>query len=86
MPDTTHERREEVFNFLRAFIRQHGFAPTPKQIAKHLGIKVESARHQVTLLHREGRITLGEGGYTQIDVINDGRECLRCHQRIPGGR
>lgn len=69
---------DALFEFLREFIRVYGFAPTVKQMCAHTGRKPSAVRHLLWQLHRDGWITLGQGGWSQIDVIYEGGECLRC--------
>lgn len=73
---------DEVFVCVREFIRAHGFAPTVKQMCAHKGRKPSTVRHLLWQLHRDGWITLGQGGWSQIDVIYEGNECLRCRRPL----
>lgn len=54
------ENREEVFGFIVRYIKQHGYAPSAKEIGEGVGISKESARRHV--------IWLIEDGYLQTDA------------------
>lgn len=78
MPDRESPAMDEVFVCVREFIRAHGFAPTVTQLCAITGKKESTVRHLLRRLHSDGWITLGEGAWSQIDVVFEGKECLRC--------
>ena len=56
-----------TLEFVRNFISDHGYAPTLKDIATHIGVKSLSTAHfHLERLEQKGFITRGEDGFFQL--------------------
>lgn len=68
-PDLT-KAQAGVFDFLVAYGREHGQAPTRRDIAEHCGFKSQnSAQEHLVALQRKGYVQLGSGRMRAIRVI-----------------
>ena len=45
------ERQKEILNFLKAYVRDHGYPPTMREIGEHFG-----GRDHSTVIHEFGKI------------------------------
>lgn len=63
------ERQNEVLDFVRQFMADHGYCCGYQDIADHLGITQMAARGHVVLLERKGKIAREEGVARSIRVI-----------------
>lgn len=69
--------RWRVYEFIREYVREHGYGPIMANIAEGMHLSPHTVKHHLGGLHRDGHITLGVYG-RQIDVTDDGATCLRC--------
>src|SRR4028118_54322 len=59
--------QRQTFEFLRNFIAEHGYAPTLKDIAEHIGVKsVSTAHFHLERLVQKGFITRGDDGAMEL--------------------
>ncbi|HBO99810.1 MAG: LexA repressor [Candidatus Uhrbacteria bacterium GW2011_GWF2_41_16] len=62
MPPLT-KKQMEVFTFLRQYIQEHGYAPSYRETAEHLGLSSPATIHQhMRTLVEKGVIKMGEDG------------------------
>ena len=73
--------RDRVYQFIKEFIRAKGYGPLNQNLVDGLGLSIHTVKRHVQGLHLSGDVTLGEHG-RQIDVSNDGKECLRCGREL----
>ena len=65
-------RQSNVLDFVRSFVAAHGYAPTLREIAAHLGISgtVAVVRH-LDALEKKGWIRRQPGGFRSITLLAD---------------
>jgi repressor LexA len=69
--DELTERQEEVFEFLKGFLREKGFPPTLREIASHFGLKGPKAPQKtLNILERKGYIRKVPGGSRAIEILS----------------
>lgn len=63
--------QRQTLEFLRNFLSEHGYGPTLKDIAEHIGVKSLSTAHfHLERLQDKGFITRGEDGSLELVNIN----------------
>ena len=78
------KRQQEVFDFIKSFIREHGWPPTYREIAKHFCLAQPAAFGHVRALQFKGAIEFTDGEARGIRV----KEPLQIHRAkkgTPGG-
>lgn len=70
LPPLTKKQRE-ILNCIEAFVREHGYTPSYREIAKELGLSSPATVHQhIKALCEKGIINTGEGGQARsIEVV-----------------
>lgn len=61
-------RREQVLAFIQAYIGQHPYPPTVREIADGCGINTTTAQHHLVVLRELGRIKRTPGSRT-IELV-----------------
>lgn len=51
-----HPKQELVFNFIKNYIANNGYAPTQVEIAAALGMKRTLVKYHILELHRKGLV------------------------------
>jgi repressor LexA len=52
------ERQEEILNFLKAYVRDHGYPPTMREIGEHFGFTWPGARGHLRAIEKKGFIKI----------------------------
>ena len=52
------ERQKEILNFLKAYVRDHGYPPTMREIGEHFGFTWPGARGHLRALEKKGFIKI----------------------------
>lgn len=61
--DELTDRQREVLEYVRAFVRTHGYSPTFQQIGDEFGYTAPNAQFHCKALLRKGRFTKTPRGY-----------------------
>ena len=78
-------RQQEVLDRIKAYIREHGTAPTRAELAADLGLAdPSSVRSHLKRLVEEGYIEILEDKYRGIRLLNDDMPLVK--GRIPDSR
>ena len=56
--------REKIVAFIRAFIAEHGYSPTVREMAEAVGLSTSGVFHHLEALRAEGIVTGGPGART----------------------
>ena len=72
------DRQQEVFNFIKSFIAEHGWAPSHREIGEHFGFSARAGYGFVHDLSRKGVLELAKGSPRGMKVI----EPLRIYQAV----
>ena len=67
-------RQREILDFIRAFIRDHKYPPTIREIAGSFKISVKGAYDHVKALEKKGQIRCDLGRSRAIEIIGDDEE------------
>ncbi len=62
-------RQSEVLDHIKAFIDEHHFPPTMREISEHFGISVKGAYDHVKALERKGYLRIDNNRSRTIEVI-----------------
>jgi repressor LexA len=67
------KKQKEVLDFIRSYFFEHGYAPSYREIADHLGLSSPATVHQhVKALLEKEAIRMGEDGEARsIELVND---------------
>lgn len=63
-------RRESILRFIRVYLLDNGFPPSMQEIADAEGIAKNAVRHHLNRLQRDGKITMVEGKYRSLRVLD----------------
>jgi len=55
------ERTEQVLVFIEAYMRDHGYAPSRREVAKAMGVSVCTAQRDLASLREDGLVDWTEG-------------------------
>lgn len=66
----TNETLDTVFTFLAAFIAEHGYSPSLREISAHCYIGRSTVIHYLDRLEAQGRISREEGKARSIVLIS----------------
>jgi repressor LexA len=66
---TLTDRQREVLAFISAFLGEHAYPPTIREIAEHFGISVKGAYDHVKALEKKGSLRLGENRSRALEVV-----------------
>jgi len=71
MPNTLTKKQSEVFNFIKKFVSQEGYAPSYREIAEYFELSSPSTAHQhVKALIDKGFLENGDSGLARsIEII-----------------
>jgi repressor LexA len=77
-------RRTAILQYIDDHHREHGFAPTIREIAEHVGIPSYSAvfRH-IKILDRHGLIARAPGKTRALVLTDKGRQALQQGPHLP---
>ena len=70
---TLTSRQNEVLLCITAFVEEHGYPPTIREIAERFSISVKGAYDHVKALEKKGRLKLGENRSRAIEVLSRDR-------------
>lgn len=59
--DQGRRQRQAIMDFLRAYMAEHGWAPSMREIADHIGTYPPNVMQHLRKLQAEGKIVLGGG-------------------------
>lgn len=62
-------RQKEVFSFINAFIAEHRYPPTIREMAEHFTVSVKAAYDHVAALKRKGKIRLDSRRSRALEVV-----------------
>lgn len=66
------QRADEIFEFIKEYIRMENMSPSVREICDGVGIRSTSTVHRyLHLLHQEGRIHMADGKNRAIVVMDD---------------
>lgn len=66
-------RNEQALRILRAWLREHGTAPTQQELSKLMGLKdPQGCRQSLWALERAGLIKLHDGRWRGVEITADG--------------
>jgi len=69
------EKHQLVLDFIKAYIRIHGVAPSYSVIAKGIGLKSKANVHRIIhILQDEGRLSLKPHKFNSIRILEKGDE------------
>lgn len=51
------ERRDAIEAFVRSFQAEHGYGPTVREVAAHLGLGPSVTHHHLLRMREQGRVT-----------------------------
>ena len=54
---TTQQRAARIVAYLRDYSHDHGYPPTQREIAQHIGVNYSTIWHHLDRLRRAGRVT-----------------------------
>ncbi len=63
------ERQHEVLSFVSAFIAEHAYPPTIREVAEHFAISVKGAYDHLAALKKKNRLRYGDKRSRTIEVI-----------------
>lgn len=69
-------RQQVIFDFVKGFIRKHGWAPTHREIQKHFGFSITHARNILLVLEGKGVLKVERGVPRGVQV----KEPLKIYQ------
>lgn len=72
------DRQQEVFDFIKSFIAEHGWAPAHREIGEHFGFSARASFGVVHVLKKKGVIEHVKGLPRAIKVI----EPLKIYQAV----
>lgn len=75
--------RKEILDFVTSYVRDHGFPPSMREIAKaaHLA-SVSSAHYHLSKLQAEGYLTKSTAGPRTIRIATSGSELDEAIERV----
>lgn len=65
-------RQREVLDAVRGYLRDHGYAPTVRELAERLGVTKTAAFLQLETLRRKGALTHTPGASRTLRVVEGG--------------
>jgi repressor LexA len=72
-----------TLEFLKNFIAEHGYAPTLKEIAQHIGVRSASTAHfHLERLVRKGFVSRGSNGELHLHLMQNGTTNQRYNQKV----
>lgn len=63
------QRREQIMDFLRSYIKRNGFSPSFEEVGDAVGVHKNAAAHHLHKLEKEGRIRINAGKYRSLQII-----------------
>ncbi|MFP4484116.1 MAG: transcriptional repressor LexA [Spirochaetaceae bacterium] len=70
---TITKRQQEVLDFIKAYIDEHSYPPTIREISDNFGISVKGAYDHVKAIEKKGYIGLNNHRSRTIEVLDRGR-------------
>ena len=64
-------RQQEVFDFIRTFVKEHKYPPTIREVAGCFAISVKGAYDHVKALEKKGQIKCDLGRSRAIEILTD---------------
>lgn len=68
------QRQRQTLHFIEHYLDLHGFAPTVREVASHLGVTTKGAHDHLRALQRKGCITRGSRQSRAIAMTGNGSE------------
>jgi repressor LexA len=66
------ERRREILEFIQEFTRDHGYAPSLREIGRALGIgSTNGVRHHLDILERDGYLTRDANIFRGMRIVGE---------------
>ncbi len=73
MTETLTKKQKQVLDHIEEFIKEHGFAPSYREIAEHFDLSSVATVHEhVRTLEDKGYIKVREGEARAIEITSDG--------------
>jgi repressor LexA len=66
---TLTKRQQEVLDFIAAYIDEHAYPPTIREIAEHFEISVKGAYDHVKALEKKGKLHIGENRSRTLEIV-----------------
>jgi DNA-binding GntR family transcriptional regulator len=60
--------RQEIFNTIRQFVAEHGYAPTEREIAETVGLSKTTVHYHIGKLREEGTLKKIDGGGRSLAI------------------
>ncbi len=70
---TLTDRQKEVLDFIAAFVEEHAYPPTIREIADRFAISVKGAYDHVKALEKKGKLRLGENRSRALEIVRKER-------------
>ncbi|HCM26915.1 MAG: repressor LexA [Treponema sp. GWB1_62_6] len=67
-------RQREVLSFVSAFIAEHAYPPTIREVAEHFSISVKGAYDHLAALKKKNHLRYGDKRSRTIEVLHKGAE------------
>ncbi len=67
------KRQQEVLDFIKAYIEEHSYPPTIREISENFAISVKGAYDHVKAIERKGYISLNNHRSRTIEVLERGQ-------------
>lgn len=64
------ERQKKVMEFLKSYVREHGYPPTIREIGKHFGFTWPAARGYLAALEKKGLIRMNPFKSRGIEILD----------------
>jgi repressor LexA len=63
------KRQLEVLSFITAYVQNHAYPPTIREMADHFSISVKGAQDQITALRKKGFLRQGDKKSRTIELV-----------------
>jgi repressor LexA len=70
-PHALTERQQAVLDHIAAYIAEHGYSPSLRDVARSFGMTVNGALCHIRVLEKKGQLARDEGVYRSMRVIHN---------------
>jgi repressor LexA len=68
------ERQKEVLDFIAAYINNHAYPPTIREVADFFSISIKGASDHLTALRKKGLLKQGDKKYRTMELVKAGND------------
>ena len=68
------ERQKEVLDFIAAYVHNHTYSPTIREVADNFSISVKGAHDHLTALRKKGLLKQGDKKPRTMELVRNGEE------------